>query len=763
MKKAIKKNPTFFLMISLLLIGAAFVSCSDDSSGGSGPDSTVTTDNSSDSVLSVAPGDSIELDGESFIVLTNTYYTENTQNRSVVSARAATIELDDTQKNLIDKYKEWVNAEQMLAQIGVTEYLSLVSVDSLNAGEISATGDKASRLPTYNTTEVVTASDSIYFYNKNKIKIAQFDMVWESAKIYSALNDIQKDTKGIAAVTWMEEEAGLSPKSGDTLPLRKQYYTVDSDKYSEFRLKYEPNTFGVTSFPENVNENDLSKKQRLSYKFKYDKTDDGGLTIGLSSGMSESDFNARIKTINNKLYYQKIGDKVTFSYVECPDQEEETSSGSTTMQHQFALTNLEGTMFYTVKNADRTGGEKWIYAQASGTGALNGNVTESQYKNRLEVETNRGEQFYIQLTEDKTGSATTEQKIVITAPTDTNASEKTLLNMKVSVTVDDTEKYKNDDSTTLYTLSEAVAEFLPHAVSFSSETEEINGYTLPKTLSIRAKFLETAHNKDYTVVELTPQAYESTGFVYNLTYDKTLNGHKVPVFVETFAKNMSTIFGTMNYKGEDTVFAEDDAKDQDIDACSVDFANCSISDYTIAAGANLSSPKDSSDYRNLTGTATIRGVKLYGSTTFNNKMRIKMKDDDVQTLYVNFNGGSLDVSTQQGKPLAGVAIPSVGDTVTLSSANNYVKIPCSVSKTLTFNAITTAALDATENHGTWLVTDTDGKVLLAEKAVAVADLTKPTEGAKDYQLDITSTVYILYCRPEGVSTGGGSINSITIE
>ena len=333
--------------------------------------------------------------------------------------------------------------------------------------------------------------------------------------------------------------------------------------------------------------------------------------------------------------------------------------------------------------------------------------------------------------------------------------------MKVTVTVDNTEKFKNDDGSATYTLSEAVTEFLSHAVAFSSETTQINGYTVPQTLYFRAIFLETGHNKDYTVIALTPKA-QGNAFVYDLACENTLGTRKVPAFVETFAKNMSTIFVTMNYKGETTVFAEDDAKDQDIDAYTVDFADTSISDYTVSAGSTLTDTKDSSNYRVLNGTATVHGVRLYGSTNYQgNKMRIKMLDDDSTTVYANFNGGSLDKPTQQGKPPAGVAIPAVGNTVTLSNVNNYVKIPCSSSKTLTFNAFTTASSE--ELYGNFIVTDDTGKVLLSEKTVKPADMTNPTEGAKNYSVNITGTVYIMYCRPEGKSSGGGAINSITIE
>ncbi len=773
MKKAMKS----FCLLTAMVLLCAFSACSNNDDDSPAPAPT-------DDVMKISSGDSFELDGETYVVLTNTYNTSQSQSM-VRSARAATVELSAAQKNLIDKYKEWVNVKQMLAQIGVTEYLSLVSEDSLNAGKISADSDKASRLPVQNTTGVISLGDSIYFYNKDKVKIAEFQMNWESSKMYAALTGVGSEVKDLPAIQWMEKALGVSEaQKTESLPFVRKTYTVDSDAYATFRASYEPNSFVVISFPENLNAADLYKKQSLQYTFKYAKIpedatsmdDVTGLTIKLDSTLTDESFKERIKSCFNRLYYVKIGDVVKSTYCEYPEQK---SGDETYSFNTFALCEYLTNMFYQAQKRVYPSGEKRIQLQATGKGEVKGDITEAVYKNQLTVYTNRGaDSDVIRLVQNITGTAAaaiTNPALTIRLKKNDYDSEKTLLNQTVAVFLNATASGTVAETCTL---SEAIAKYLPHAIAFSTDTATINGYTLPKTLYARAKFPEKGHNKDYTVVALTATAAETDGFTYDLETPKTLQSleeHVVPEFVYTFATHQDAIFGTMDYTGEETVFtAIDNAADlPDQDATSVNFAEKVIGDFTVASGATLTKQmKDVGgvstyqDYYVLVGKATVNNVEIYGKS--GTSMRLKVPGEaNTGVKYVNFNGGSLDAFNETTRKSAGVAIPAVGASVTLSSVNSYVKVPCTSSKKLTFNAFTTAKTSQTQNHGTFIVTDADGAVLLSEKAVAisedVANMEDTTVGAKDYTLDITGTVYILYCRPEGISSGGGSINSITLE
>ncbi|WP_296324889.1 hypothetical protein [Treponema sp. UBA3813] len=498
----------------------------------------------------VAEGDMLTIDGVEYVVLANTY--KSSSSRSIVeSSRRVNLSgnFSEKVKDLVYRYMDLADVKTMLSEIGVTEYIQVWSVS-------------ASQNQIYQKDGKIIASDYLYFYNKNGIRIANLQLRWTSEKLYAAINP--SDTTPIA---FFESEAGLSKNNSEA---DADYnYTdsdVDIDKFAEFRKNYDAQAIVVRSSPENVSASRITEKRRADSGFTY--TNEGKVkSYALSDRESYTVY----------ALYHWIDSEARSSLKYSPEK-----TSGTNKSFYFALNQANKDMkeIYRASESitDLTDtsapGKVKVTVKSTGMGSKSADPKSTESTNSIDVESFSGSstKTLIAFATQISGSAITSPvKYRIKIKEKNYKKEKSFLEQSVEV-----EKYEYDSvasessgspvfastSTSLkkeesiqYTMAEAISQFMSDYVYFATDTVTINEYEIPSYILVKAPFPEGAdHNKDYTLVKLVPEeksvtvgSTEHAAFVYNLEQSETVSGvsgMKVPSFVKTYSDAFEKVFGS---------------------------------------------------------------------------------------------------------------------------------------------------------------------------------------------------------------------------
>ena len=524
MKLAKKLMFSFVMVFAFLLL-----SCADEGEKDEIPASV--------DYSNVAEGAMLTIDGVEYVVLANTY--KSSSSRSIVeSSRRVNLSgnFSEKVKELVYRYMDLADVKTMLSEIGVTEYIQVWSVS-------------ASQNQIYQKDGKIIASDYLYFYNKNGIRIANLQLRWTSEKLYSAINP--SDTNAIA---FFESEAGLSKNNSEA---DADYnYTdsdVDIDKFAEFRGKYDAPAIVVRSSPENVTASRITEKRRADSGFKY--TDEGKV--------ASYALNDRKNYIVYALYHW-IDSEARSSLKYSP---EKTSETSTSFYFALNQANKDMNEIYRASESitdltdSENPGKVMVTVKSTGTGSKSTTPTSKERINSIDVETFSGSstKILIAFATQIYGSAITSPVKYRIKIKETNyKKEKSFLEQSVEVESYeyDSENSKfNKTGTQQYTMAEAISQFMSDYVYLATDTVEINGYEIPSYILVKAPFPEGAdHNKDYTLVKLVPgeksvtvDSTEHAAFVYNLEQSETVsgvNGMQVPSFVKTYSDAFEKVFGS---------------------------------------------------------------------------------------------------------------------------------------------------------------------------------------------------------------------------
>ena len=488
----------------------------------------------------VAEGDMLTIDGVEYVVLANTY--KSSSSRSIVeSSRRVNLSgnFSEKVKDLVYRYMDLADVKTMLSEIGVTEYIQVWSVS-------------ASQNQIYQKDGKIIASDYLYFYNKNGIRIASLQLRWTSAKLYSAINP--SDTTPIA---FFESEAGLSKNNSEA---DADYNYTDSDvnidKFAEFRKKYDAQAIVVRSSPENVTASQITEKKRADSGFTY--TNEGKVASYALSDRESYTVYALFHWIDSEA-------RASLKY-----SPKKTSGTSTSFYFALNQANKDMNEIYraTEKITDLTDtsapGKVNVTVKSTGMGSKSADPKSTESTNSIVVETFSGTTLISFVTQVSGSAITSPVKYRIKIKEKNYKKEKSFLEQNVEV-----EKYEYDSvasessgspvfastSTSLkkegdiqYTMAEAIATFMSDYVYFATDTVEINGYEIPSYILVKAPFPEGAdHNKDYTLVKLVPEEKSDKAFVYNLEQSETVSGvsgMKVPSFVKTYSDAFEKVFGS---------------------------------------------------------------------------------------------------------------------------------------------------------------------------------------------------------------------------
>lgn len=498
----------------------------------------------------VAEGDMLTIDGVEYVVLANTY--KSSSSRSIVeSSRRVNLSgnFSEKVKDLVYRYMDLADVKTMLSEIGVTEYIQVWSVS-------------ASQNQIYQKDGKIIASDYLYFYNKNGIRIANLQLRWTSEKLYAAINP--SDTNATNAIAFFESEAGLS-KSNSVSAEGEYYYTdsdVNIDKFAEFRKNYDAQAIVVRSSPENVTASRITEKRRADSGFTY--TNEGKV---------------KSYALNDRKNY------IVYALYHWIDSEARASlkySPKTSTSFYFALNQANKDMNEIYRATEKitdladssNPGKVMVTVKSTGRGSKSADPKSTESTNSIDVESFSGSstKTLIAFATQVSGSAITSPvKYRIKIKEKNYKKEKSFLEQSVEV-----EKYEYDSaasessgspvfastSTPLkkeeniqYTMAEAISQFMSDYVYLATDTVEINGYKIPSYILVKAPFPEGAdHNKDYTLVKLVPgeksvtvSETEHKAFVYNLEQSETVNGvsgMKVPSFVKTYSDAFEKVFGS---------------------------------------------------------------------------------------------------------------------------------------------------------------------------------------------------------------------------
>lgn len=537
MKLAKKLMFSFVMVFAFLLL-----SCADE---GEKYETPASVDYSN-----VAEGAMLTIDGVEYVVLANTY--KSSSSRSIVeSSRRVNLSgnFSEKVKELVYRYMDLADVKTMLSEIGVTEYIQVWSVS-------------ASQNQIYQKDGKIIASDYLYFYNKNGIRIANLQLRWTSEKLYSAINP--SDTN---AIDFFESEAGLSKNNSEA---DADYnYTdsdVDIDKFAEFRKNYDAQAIVVRSSPENVSASRITEKRRADSGFKY--TNEGKVE---SYALNDRD-SYTVYTL-----YHWIDSDARSSLKYSPKKTSGTSPSFYFALNQ-ANKGMEEIYRATETITDLTDSENPgkvnVIVKSTGMGSKSADPKSTESTNSIVVETFSGKtsgKTLISFVTQVSGSAITSPvKYKIKIKEKNYKKEKSFLEQNVEV-----ESYEYDSeasessgspmfastSTSLkkegsiqYTMAEAITTFMSDYVYLATDTVEINGYKIPSYILVKAPFPEGAdHNKDYTLVKLVPgesvtvDGTEHKAFVYNLEQSETVSGvsgMKVPSFVKTYSDAFEKVFGS---------------------------------------------------------------------------------------------------------------------------------------------------------------------------------------------------------------------------
>ncbi|MBO6218264.1 MAG: hypothetical protein J6N81_01655 [Treponema sp.] len=530
--KLVKKLMFSFVMVFAFLL----LSCADE---GEKDETPASVDYSN-----VAEGAMLTIDGVEYVVLANTY--KSSSSRSIVeSSRRVNLSgnFSEKVKELVYRYMDLADVKTMLSEIGVTEYIQVWSV-SASQNQIYQKKDK-------NSVDTIYASDYLYFYNKNGIRIANLQLRWTSEKLYSAINP--SDTN---AIDFFESEAGLSKKSNSVSAEGEYNYTdsdVDIDKFAEFRKKYDAQAIVVRSSPENVSASRITEKRRADSGFKY--TDEGKVA---SYALNDRD------SYTVYALYHWIDSEARSSLKYSP---EKTSETSTSFYFALNQANKDMNEIYRASESitdltdSENPGKVMVTVKSTGTGSKSTTPTSKERINSIDVETFSGSstKILIAFATQIYGSAITSPVKYRIKIKETNyKKEKSFLEQSVEVESYeyDSENSKfNKTGTQQYTMAEAISQFMSDYVYLATDTVEINGYEIPSYILVKAPFPEGAdHNKDYTLVKLVPgeksvtvDSTEHAAFVYNLEQSETVsgvNGMQVPSFVKTYSDAFEKVFGS---------------------------------------------------------------------------------------------------------------------------------------------------------------------------------------------------------------------------
>lgn len=531
MKLAKKLMFSFVMVFAFLLL-----SCADEDEKDETPASV--------DYSNVAEGDMLTIDGVEYVVLANTY--KSSSSRSIVeSSRRVNLSgnFSEKVKDLVYRYMDLADVKTMLSEIGVTEYIQVWSVS-------------ASQNQIYQKDGKIIASDYLYFYNKNGIRIANLQLRWTSEKLYAAINP-----SNTTPIAFFESEAGLSKNNSEA---DADYnYTdsdVDIDKFAGFRKNYDAQAIVVRSSPENVDASRITEKRRADSGFKY--TNEGKVA---SYALNERE-SYTVYTL-----YHWIGSDARSSLKYSP---EKTSGTSTSFYYALNQANKGMEEIYRASESitdltdSENPGKVKVTVKSTGTGSKSTDPNSKERTNSIDVETFSGSstKTLIAFATQVSGSAITSPvKYRIKIKEKNYKKEKSFLEQSVEV-----ERYEYDsknskfnstytsekkEGNTQYTMAEAITTFMSDYVYFATETVTINGYEIPSYILVKAPFPEGAdHNKDYTLVKLVPEAKSVTvsetehkAFVYKLEQSETVSGvsgMKVPSFVKTYSDAFEEVFGS---------------------------------------------------------------------------------------------------------------------------------------------------------------------------------------------------------------------------
>lgn len=524
MKLAKKLMFSFVMVFAFLLL-----SCADEDEKDETPASV--------DYSNVAEGDMLTIDGVEYVVLANTY--KSSSSRSIVeSSRRVNLSdnFSEKVKDLVYRYMDLADVKTMLSEIGVTEYIQVWSVS-------------ASQNQIYQKNGKIIASDYLYFYNKNGIRIANLQLRWTSEKLYAAINP--SDTTPIA---FFESKAGLSKNNSEA---DADYNYTDSDvnidKFAEFRKNYDAQAIVVRSSPENVDASRITEKRRADSGFKY-----------TSEGKVES------YALSDRESYTVYA---LYHWIDSEARSSLKYSGTSTSFY-FALNQankgMEEIYRATEKITDLTDtsapGKVNVTVKSTGMGSTSADPKSTESTNSIVVETFSGTTL-ISFVTQVSGEKTSPVKYKIKFKEKSYSKKKSFLEQSVEVESYeyDSENSKFDETGTQlkneekqYTMAEAITTFMSDYVYFPSNATDmvtINGYEIPSYILVKAPFPEGAeHNKDYTLVRLVPEeksvtvdGTEHKAFVYNLEQSETVNGvsgMQVPSFVKTYSDAFEEVFGS---------------------------------------------------------------------------------------------------------------------------------------------------------------------------------------------------------------------------
>lgn len=536
MKLAKKLMFSFVMVFAFLLL-----SCADEDEKDETPASV--------DYSNVAEGDMLTIDGVEYVVLANTY--KSSSSRSIVeSSRRVKLSgnFSEKVKDLVYRYMDLADVKTMLSEIGVTEYIQVWSVSASQNQIYQKKDSKTGK-------DNIYASDYLYFYNNKGIRIANLQLRWTSAKLYSAINP--SDTN---AIDFFESKAGLS--KSNSVSAEGEYNYTDSDvyidKFAEFRKNYDAQAIVVRSSPENVDASRITEKRRADSGFKY--TNEGKVA---SYALSDRES----YTVYTLYHWIDSEARSSLKY-----------SGTSTSFY-FALNQankgMEEIYRATEKITDLTDtsapGKVNVTVKSTGMGSKSADPKSTESTNSIVVETFSGTTLISFVTQVSGSAITSPVKYKIKIKEKNYKKEKSFLEQNVEV-----EKYEYDSvasessgspvfastSTSLkkeeniqYTMAEAISQFMSDYVYFATDTVTINGYEIPSYILVKAPFPEGAdHNKDYTLVKLVPEeksvtvdGTEHKAFVYNLEQSETVSGvsgMKVPSFVKTYSDAFEKVFGS---------------------------------------------------------------------------------------------------------------------------------------------------------------------------------------------------------------------------
>ena len=495
---------TLFALFAVASI-LTFASCNntDDENGA--------TNTTTEDLSSLTTGSQIQIDGVNYYVVKNNLSSENSSSsRSVALADEIVSTGDTNTDDIIKKFASDEYVQELLNGVGITEYLQTWDAVSTNYNE-----GLNNSYPFIRDRFVILGGD--------KKAIAYFDQLYTS--------DLGKNlqARGLEGFAEIENNDVARAKHF------RDVFANDNEKAENFKkihLNYEPNRFDVETLPDNL-------QDKKKYRYTYIHDSDGNIETTkeyLKSIKINKDYRIVSGAIKN-LYVYQFDDNDTY---------------------KTATYVLDGTgEFYELATRDYTNqNRRQITVRAKGTapfGDENGNNKNNDSKKY---------QDSVNISFNPSSITITKQVLEYIDDSVVNTGKTVSINLASGGSLAEQSISTSGFTSTATTLGEVISEFSDN-IRFSSEPTELNGYTVPSKIYIRAiypnSFTNCAFLKDLDVfdVVLVPDTSKTTGIFYReINRTNEDDEQNIPSFVQKYSEVFPEVFAR-TYNTKSTVFTSE--------------------------------------------------------------------------------------------------------------------------------------------------------------------------------------------------------------